>query len=238
MNSLTIGVFDGVHLGHQHLLSASLKQSSSAQLITFSNHPSQVISKKSPTPLCCLPLKLALLKECGFSDPIVLTFDQALAKLHYRDFLAPYSFEHLIIGDDAAIGYQRQGTPEALRNLGIERGFTVHVLPKRCHSSIPISSTRIRTLIQKGSLQEAEQLLGRPYCLWLHPWTTNTALPPDGNYNVWAHSPAGIIQTTLYIENQEPRSSLETPQLISFGPNLNPQLIQHLCHTPTSLAVL
>ncbi len=238
MTALTIGVFDGVHRGHQHLFQVLANKGSLIQAITFSNHPAEVL-KPSATPLQLtpLPLKLALLEDAGIEKTHVLSFTQELAELSYTDFLAPYSMEHLIVGDDAAIGRGRLGTPDALRLLGLQKGFQVHVVPKLQDRAEPLSSTRIRAAVAQGNLEEAERLLGRPYCFMMSKAKLYAALPPDGNYPVWAHSPAGIISTTLKIQNRIPSVHLESPQLISFGPNLKPGIFDRLCQQ-TSLAAL
>ncbi len=234
--ALTIGTFDGVHLGHQELFK-TLSQFGSTQAITFSNHPFDVLNPAGISlPLTPPPFKQSLLSSYGIEKTAMLTFTQELAALSYSEFLAPYDLEHLVIGDDAAIGRGRLGTPDALRLLGLQRGFQVHVVPKLKVDGEPVSSTRIRFAIQEGALAKAERLLGRPYCFTISSAHVHSLLPPDGRYPVWAYSPGGIISTTLVIENGIPHTPLEKPQLISFG-LLNPTLIDCLCH-PISLAEL
>lgn len=228
--ALTIGMFDGVHLGHQELLQHLSSFGYPTQAITFSNHPFEVLQPEAaPLPLTPLQIKQSLLAACGIEETTMLSFTRELASLSYEDFLAPYDIAHLVIGEDAAIGRRRLGTPDALRLLGLKRGFQVHVLPKLRHTGEQISSTRIRSLIARGELIEAERMLGRPYCFVVSLAHAHSVLPPDGCYPVWAYSAGGIIPTTLTIENRTPQISLEKPQLISFG-SLNPTIFNHLCH--------
>lgn len=235
--SLTIGVFDGVHLGHQHLFKVLAETGCPTQAITFSNHPFDILNPASaPMPLTPLPLKQLFLSSYGIEETLVFPFTEELASQSYAEFLAPYEFAHLVIGDDAAIGRGRLGTPEALRLLGLSRGFQVHVVPKLQDKGAPLSSSRIRSLIAAGDLREAERLLGRPYCFAFREDNIHSLLPPDGRYPVSAYSPAGVIPTTLTIENRIPLLPLEAPQLISFG-LLNPTICDRLCHQ-ISLAAL
>ncbi len=237
MKALTIGTFDGVHLGHQKLLQILSRFGCPTQVVTFSNHPFDILQPaNAPLPLTPPLLKQALFSAYGIGETTLLPFTRELAALSYTDFLAPYSIEHLVVGEDAAIGRRRLGTPDALRLLGLQRGFQVHVVPKLQHKGESISSTKIRQAILEGNLSCAEKLLGRPYCFTISSAKAHAILPPDGRYPVYAYSPGGIIPTTLVIENCVPRIALEKPQLISFG-YLNPTLTHSLCH-PISLAEL
>ncbi len=238
MTVLTIGVFDGVHRGHQHLFQIMTTTGFPLEAITFSNHPAEILAPRStPLPLTPLPLKLALLEEWEFQKIHVHSFTKELAQLSFEEFLAPYSFKHLVIGDDAAIGRGRLGTPDALRLLGLQKGFQVHVVPKLLEGGEALSSTRIRALIAQGKLEEAERLLGRPHCFMISRAKQHAALPPDGHHSVWAHSPAGIIPTTLNIENSTPSVPLESPQLISFGTKLKHGILDRLCHQTSHAAL-
>jgi hypothetical protein len=231
MNILTIGVFDGVHRGHQAVLSHLNSQSI---VVTFSNHPSGILKGASPFLLSSIRLKLAFLTECGIEKTIVIPFTRDLSEMSFVDFLKSFSFRHLILGVDAVFGKGGLGQADTLRVLGLQRGFTVQIIPKLSDAGQPISSSRIRSLIQNGKLNEAEKLLGRPYCFDYSPqseFDPTIALPPDGSYTVWSHSALGIGMTQLVIENCVPRLNSDMMQLISFGPNLNPNIFKHLCQT-------
>ena len=186
MIALSVGVFDGVHLGHRRLLQTLKEQGCRAVALTFSNHPAEVLAGKALSQLTPLPLKLALLKEMGLDEVIALPFTRALASQSYQEFLAPYPIRRLILGEGDAFGKGRQGTEQTLRLLGLQRGFAVDVVPKLRDGGEVISSTRIRALLVDGDLKGVERLLGRPYCFL--PGKGHIALPPDGEYKAWLYS--------------------------------------------------
>jgi riboflavin kinase/FMN adenylyltransferase len=227
MTALTIGMFDGVHRGHQLLLQKLVKIGCNTTALTFSNHPSSILRLQAPNLLTPYPLKEILLRNYGVQQLICLPFTKEFSQQSYDEFLSPYSISHLILGEDAALGRDRQGTIDALKLLGLKRGFEVHSISKLFIDNEPISSTRIRGLIELGKLAEAEELLGRPHCFFTtdhHP-----ILPPDGTYSVWSYSPSGELPTTLRIRNRIPEPPHAASQLVCFGPKkLNPQLIKQL----------
>jgi len=233
MKILTIGVFDGVHRGHQSLLRHLNEQS---LLVTFSNHPIEILKGYAPPLLSSHSLKIALLQECGIDHPIVIPFTRTLSETAFDVFLEPFAFQHLLLGEDSVLGREGKGNANALQQLGIQKGFTVQTISKLVIAGLPVSSTRIRSLIQAGKLSEAETLLGRPYCIDYSPDSAcNAVLPPDGEYCIWSHSHSGIKISQLTIRNSILLPSENKRQLLSFGPNLNPNLFENLCHQ-TSLA--
>jgi len=167
--ALTIGCFDGVHLGHQHLLQ-KLKEAGYPVVFTFTNHPLEVIKKESVPVLCTLKHKLQLLKQRGVQHVLLATFTPALATQTYVDFFKDLKktlpFSHLILGKGAALGKGREGNEERVQNLCKELSFQVTYLDKMCVNGAPISSGRIREQIQAGNLKEVAQLLGRPYSIY------------------------------------------------------------------------
>ena len=194
---LTIGTFDGVHLGHQSLLKqlrSRLKAGSGLTVLTFSNHPSQLFTPKTPVPLICPPLqKVKYLFECGVDTVILVPFDHDFAQIPYDDFLrllkTRLNFNWLMLGEGAAFGKGKKGTPAAVQELSQTLHFEVEYL----HKQQPISSRQIRALIQQGALNEAAELLGRPYELIGHPIEKEgrlfcpfpgICLPPEGEYEV------------------------------------------------------
>lgn len=166
MTALTIGMFDGVHRGHQLIFQRLKETGCPIAAVTFSNHPAEALGKPTPTLITPLPVKLALFKKFGIEFPRVLSFTKELALQSYEEFLRSCPpIRHLILGDGATIGRDRLGTPEALLLLGKKQGFTVQFIPKLLFNEIPISSSRIRALLEQGRLKEAEELLGHPYYL-------------------------------------------------------------------------
>jgi riboflavin kinase/FMN adenylyltransferase len=164
---LTIGSFDGVHIGHQAILQR-LKQHGTSAVLTFRNHPSHVLTQKTPTPpLYTLEQKLSLLEEAGVDLVILLSFTPALAEQSFDQFLntlrATYPFTYLVLGKGASFGKNRQGDEAHVRALGQQLGFTVEYLEKTTFQGSAVSSGRIRTALEHGDLTLASHLLGRPY---------------------------------------------------------------------------
>ncbi|MGE0198083.1 MAG: hypothetical protein AB7N99_07565 [Simkaniaceae bacterium] len=171
--ALTIGVYDGVHIGHQHLFKEMQKHTrkeGTRVILTFSDHPTTLFTPDKPTPLILsLEHRLHLLKTFDFDLAIVLPFNQKLAALSYDTFLqnlhTKLPFTHLVLGSDARLGKDRAGTPEAIRELGKILKFSAEYLPKETYHKEPISSGRIRKCLMQGDLKKVKKMLGRPYAL-------------------------------------------------------------------------
>lgn len=188
---LTIGSFDGVHLGHVYLLEQMGEKVKTRAVLTFENHPATVLKKTVPSLICTLEHKLNLLEKEGVDLTIVLPFTQETALLSYDQFLngirKKYPFTHLFLGSGAAFGKGREGDEFKIKELGKKLGFEAHYISKFEKNHGPVSSGRIRTLIEKGDLQEASALLGRHYSIFT--WMTNEefsldqlCLLPEGKY--------------------------------------------------------
>jgi riboflavin kinase/FMN adenylyltransferase len=171
---LTIGVFDGVHIGHKHLIS-KLKELASKQgflsgVITFPQHPQEVLSPQTRLPsLTGLEPRIALLKNEGVDFVIPLSFTPELANLSPEQFLSLLK-EHLrmrglVVGPDFALGKNREGDTSALRRLGREMGFILTVVPPMTIDDEIVSSTAIRQALAKGDMKKVQRLLGRPFRL-------------------------------------------------------------------------
>jgi riboflavin kinase/FMN adenylyltransferase len=164
--ALTIGTFDGVHLGHRYLLT-ELKKYGTSVALTFSNHPAEILSPTPPRLISTLSEKLALFKECGLDCAIVLTFTQDLANQSYDVFLKKLkfctSFSTLVIGKGAAFGKYNEGTETRIKALEASLGFKSYYLEKMVSEKDCISSNIIRNLIHQGDLSKAAKLLGRTY---------------------------------------------------------------------------
>jgi riboflavin kinase/FMN adenylyltransferase len=167
---LTVGAFDGVHRGHQHLIQQMVEEARQtkrlAGLITFYPHPSAVLSPYNPTRYLSTPgEKAALLERLGLDIMAILPFDQAIAQTSARDFVEQVRrhlhMAELWVGADSALGRGREGNVDALRAIGQELGFTVRVIEPLTWRGQIISSTRIRSLLLRGKIPQATQLLGR-----------------------------------------------------------------------------
>ncbi|MFQ5812703.1 MAG: bifunctional riboflavin kinase/FAD synthetase [Anaerolineae bacterium] len=167
---ITVGAFDGVHRGHQHLIQQMVEEARHTErltgLITFHPHPSAVLSPYNPTRYLSTPgEKAALLERLGLDILAILPFNQDMAQTSARDFVVLVSrhlhMAELWVGEGFALGRAREGDVEALRALGQDLGFTVRVIEPLAWQGQIISSTRIRSLLLKGKVRQAAQLLGR-----------------------------------------------------------------------------
>lgn len=173
-NILTIGNFDGLHLGHQAVLNDLLKTAKKKQarsaVLTFSNHPSTILRPAHPTPLLCTSEhKLQLLEDIGIDLVVTLPFTKEFSQQSPTTFLQSVRkylpFDALILGSDAHIGKNREGDSSTVTALADTLGFEVEYFPDYTKDGQRISSSLIRDYIQKGLLKDAEELLGRPYSI-------------------------------------------------------------------------
>ncbi len=170
-----VGVFDGVHLGHQRLLHELLEMASHLgglpTVITFENHPDQLLHGTTPPPLISVPHRLRLLRRAGVQRVVLLTFEPQLMDLTAAEFtervlVRALHTRGLLLGFDSAMGKDREGTPARFATLGKQHGFEVQEGQPFVVDGEPVSSTAIRNAIQGGDLNRAERLLGRwPSCL-------------------------------------------------------------------------
>lgn len=164
--SLAIGMFDGVHTGHVHLLKNLQKHHGSAIVLTFSNHPKSILRPHLPVPtLMSVKQKLQALSLCNIDATIVLPFSKDIAEMTYQIFLTEIynalPFEHLYIGENDAFGKNLEGNSHALSTFSKNLSFVFHSLPKLEKDGKIISSSWIRQCLIEGDLKLAERLLGR-----------------------------------------------------------------------------
>ena len=169
---VTIGSFDGVHLGHQKILNALTAGTERSGLrsvaVSFFPHPAVVLRKiESPFYLSTLEEKNALLTRYGAEEIITFSFDQTFSRLTPREFVnllrERTTFTKLVIGYDFRLGADRSGGQQALKDIGQELGFSVDVISAVMHGDEPISSSRIREALNTGNLSQANLMLGYPY---------------------------------------------------------------------------
>ncbi len=173
---LTVGNFDGVHLGHQSLLRAILERGHAlgkpTALYTFDPHPRRVLSPDgAPRLLMTWDQLVAELGRVGIDMLIRERFTREFASLSAEDFLrdiigARLQPTEIHVGRDFHFGTGRSGSAETLRRLGPELGIRVEIVPQVKASDTDISSTRIRNALASGDVAEAERCLGRPYSVW------------------------------------------------------------------------
>ncbi len=172
---ITIGTFDGVHLGHRQILDEVKKHAASiggeSMVITFEPHPRQVLDP-SHTMEILTPLKekLNLIAGAGIDHitvtPFTLDFAQMSADDYVTEFLVRrFNPSAVVIGYDHHFGHDRKGDITLLRKFGQEYDFEVHEIPAHMVREAAISSTRIRNTLLDGNVANAAQLLGRPYSI-------------------------------------------------------------------------
>ncbi|MBB6053058.1 bifunctional riboflavin kinase/FAD synthetase [Armatimonas rosea] len=166
MRAITIGVFDGVHRGHQALLATARASGLPVTALTFDPHPAALLSPaRTPKLLGTLAERTALLKAAGAERVEVIPFDPAFAALTPAAFieqvLRPVQPEWIVVGDDFRFGCERRGDVETLRAAGLR----VEAVPGVFVDGVPARSTVIRQMLSGGQVAEAARLLGRPYTL-------------------------------------------------------------------------
>jgi riboflavin kinase/FMN adenylyltransferase len=172
---LAIGVFDGVHLGHQQIIRQTVadarQHDAIALVITFDRHPSTVVAPDHLPPLIySLPQKLGAIETLGADTLLLIHFDRTFSEQTGEAFIRGLArdlgkIQSLCVGADFVFGYKRSGNVTLLEKLGAELGFTVHGLAAVSLDNQIVSSTRIREAIRAGNLDAASQMLGRPYAI-------------------------------------------------------------------------
>ena len=172
---VSIGNFDGVHLGHVRLL-ALLKEKAEAlgakaTAMTFEPHPHEFFSPQNAPPrLLRWPDKLEKLAEAGVDQVFSLRFNESLSQTSAEDFVRKYLVEgigvrHVVIGDDFRFGRKRSGDVHLLRKLGAQWDFSISTVDTYVIGDERVSSTRIREVLRQDDFETAESLLGYPYAI-------------------------------------------------------------------------
>jgi riboflavin kinase/FMN adenylyltransferase len=168
--TLTVGSFDGVHLGHldviRRTVAAAALDGTQPALMTFEPHPRCVLDPENcPPSLTTLQEKLALIEELGIEHAIVMRFDRALASLSPQEFVdlskPVIEVRRWVVGFDFAFGRERRGNAEWLR----ANGYAVDVVPPYKLNGKELHSSDVRRLVTLGELEEANRLLGREYAM-------------------------------------------------------------------------
>ena len=227
---VSIGVFDGLHLGHQAILSANCeraaRQAALATVVTFDKHPKAFLLGRAPRTLTTLEHRLRHFERLGIEHTLVLEFNQTLRETPARDFVQRILLDGLraqtfVLGFDSKFGSGREGDADFLRSMGHE----VQVIQKVEVSQRAVSSTAIREAVELGDLAGAERMLGRPVSVYgqvvrgegiglslgfptanLNPH--HELLPPTGVYAGWAR---------LDPLNQNDRDAQPLPAVANIG---------------------
>ena len=210
---LTVGVFDGVHLGHKHLLAELVRKARLEDLIsgvvTFRQHPQSLLESRSNLQiLTSLPQKIKLLKDEGIEVIITLNFTLELAQIGIQQFIG------LVVGPDFAMGRNREGDIDTLRTLEKGMDFSLTVIPPIIKNSELISSTTIRNALAQGDMKRVHGMLGRYFslkgCVIASSGRGKDLGFPTANIDidpVQALPADGVYATLAYI-NDQPRQSI------------------------------
>ncbi len=174
---VTIGVFDGLHRGHQSLLellrSKTIEERGESVVITFWPHPRKVLGQadKNFLLLTTIEEKKHLLENWGIDHLLILPFTKEFAELNSREFILEIlvkkiGMKYLVIGDDHRFGHDREGGSEILSEMGRQYGFQFTSLKSCIDKQSRISSSLIRSALRASDLEEANKLLGFPYFMF------------------------------------------------------------------------
>ena len=236
---LAIGVFDGLHLGHQQIIRQTIadarQQDGLAVVLTFDQHPSAILAPERVPPLIYSPAqKVRALAALGADTMLLLRFDRSFSEQTGEHFIRQLARElgaihSICVGADFVFGHKRSGNVALLQKLGAELNFTVHGIAAVTLEGSIVSSTRVRDAIRAGDFAAARQLLGRPYSLaativagdrlghqlgfpTANLETAGFVLPPNGVYAAHA-TVAGQYYRAVANLGQRPTVQQSTPQL-------------------------
>jgi riboflavin kinase/FMN adenylyltransferase len=172
---LTVGNFDGVHLGHQAIVRETIEIAAAighpSAVLTFEPHPQKVLrGRESPPLLTTLRQKLDRLDDLGIESTVVCPFDASIYQYSARQFFSEILVDkldivHLVEGEDFTFGRGRTGSPRLLKRLGRDHGVGVTIVAPVLMEGEKVSSTRIRAALLAGDVAKAQVLLGRPYAV-------------------------------------------------------------------------
>lgn len=209
----SVGVFDGVHLGHQkiikNIVQAAKENRGTSVIITFDKHPYNVLNPAMHLPLLTSPAhKLSLIDELGIDVCVMMKFDKAIsnipAEIWVKEILwNQIHIDAIYLGEDSFFGKDAKGNIELLIQQGAKLGFKVIKTEILRMEKIPINSTVIRNFIIAGDIKQAEKFLGRAYSVYGIPMkgtgkgkelgfptinldTQDQCLPTNGVYAIWA----------------------------------------------------
>src|SRR5213594_2510750 len=234
--SVAIGMFDGVHLGHQQVLRQTIEDARQhegiAVAITFDRHPNSVVAPdRNPPLIYSLSQKLRVIESLGIDTTWLIHFDQTFSEIPGEEFIRGLArdfgaIHSLCVGGAFTFGHKRSGNVALLKRMGQELNFIVHGLASVSLDGKVVSSTRIREAINAGNLDAASQMLGRTYSLagnvirgdqlgrQLGFPTANLdpdalVIPPNGVYAAHAHVQGRLHRAVVNIGT---RPTLQNPQ--------------------------
>ena len=172
---VALGTFDGVHLGHRAILGTAVTHAREAGLqalaCTFEQHPIEILQPaRAPRSITTVEERLALIAETGVDGVVVLTFTPELAAVEPEAFvkevlLGRLRAQQVVVGFNHRFGRGARGDARLLQELASRLGFQAHVVPPLTVEGVPVSSSEVRTALQRGDVAEAARFLGRPYAI-------------------------------------------------------------------------
>jgi riboflavin kinase/FMN adenylyltransferase len=236
---LAIGVFDGVHLGHQQIIRQTVSDARQhgglAVVVTFDCHPNTVVAPdRVPPQIYSRPQKMRAIESLGVDALLEIPFNQPFSEKTGDSFIRELArdlgkIHSICVGADFVFGHRRSGNVDLLKTLGAELQFQVHGLAAVALDGQPVSSTRIREMIRAGDFDAASQMLGRPYAICgrvvegdrigrqlgfptANLDVTNLILPPNGVYSAVTKANGQLYRAALNI-GLRPTVASAKPQL-------------------------
>jgi FAD synthase len=208
-----VGVFDGIHRGHEYLLGELRRMASEhgarPAVITFDHHPDEILKGAAPPLLCDPDERIERLAAASVEVTVIETFDRALRETPYDAWIGRIvdnvELAGFLMTPESAFGYERRGTPETVAELGRRLGYEVAVVPQFTLDGEPVRSSDIRAAIAAGDLGKAARLLGRrvsvvgtvertPRDATPLSFAMPVALPPAGRYEAFVQTTGGSVR--------------------------------------------
>jgi len=236
---VAIGVFDGVHLGHQQIIRQTISDARQhdaiAVVLTFDRHPNSIVAPDRVPPLIySLPQKLRAIELPGTDALLLIQFEKKFSEQTGEEFIRSLAndlgkIHSICVGADFIFGHKRSGNVALLKELGTELNFSVHGLAAVSLDGQVVSSTRIRETVRAGDFDAASQMLGRPYAIsgcvvegdrlgrqlgfpTANLDATNLILPPNGVYSGCTKFKGQLYRVALNI-GLRPTVASAKPQL-------------------------
>jgi riboflavin kinase/FMN adenylyltransferase len=210
--ALSIGVFDGVHIGHKQLIQQILEHSNSAEptIVTFMENPTKLFHPHVyPGDISSLEQKISIFEDMGILHVILIDFSPEFSKLSGKDFFADLQnhldLEYISLGKNFHCGMDNDTSAADVRKMLEPNGVQVEIIDQVLYKGMPVSSTRIRELLLSGNIEEVNQMLGRPYTLCVEgciEGPQSQIVPGQGKYNaIIATNGAGTVNSLIEVKN-------------------------------------